>query len=87
MTRVGPASRMIVRCSKNFNVAIFSDAINVVNIKLFMMVMLIEVCLFIPLSVTLTMFQGHSSVRQFQVEILCSHPIKLKLCRIVKCIN
>ena len=38
---------------------------------------------FSTLSVTLTLFQGHSSVKQFQLKILCSYPFKLKLCRTV----
>ena len=37
---------------KNFNIAIFSDTINVINVKLCMMVLLIVPYLFIPLSVT-----------------------------------
>ena len=31
----------------------------------------------------MTAFQGHSSVKQFQLKILCAYPIKLKLCTIV----
>ena len=46
-----------------------------------MMVLLIELYLFIPLSVTLTTFQGHSSVKQFYLKILYSL-IKLKLCNV-----
>ena len=48
-----------VKClglSKTFNIGIFSDSINVVNVKLCMMVQLIELYLFIPLSVTLTIY-------------------------------
>ena len=41
-----------------------------------MMVVLIELYTFIPLSVTLIVLQGHSSVQQ-------SYLIKLKLCVIV----
>ena len=37
-----------------------------------MMVLLIELYLFIPLSVTLTIFQGHSSVKQLYVLIQLS---------------
>ena len=50
---------------KNFNVRIFSDTIKVINIKLCMMVLLIELYVFVLFSVTLTIFQGHSSVEQF----------------------
>ena len=52
-----------------------------------MMVIHIELCFFITLSVTLTLFQGHSSVKQFELNILCSCPIKLQLCRIAKYIK
>ena len=68
---------------QNFNIVIFSDTINVLNVKLCMMVELIEFYPFIPLSVTLMVFQGHSSVKQFELKILCSYLIKLKLCTIV----
>ena len=46
---------------ENFNIGIYSTTINVVNVKLFRMVLLIELYLIIPLSVTLTIFQGHSN--------------------------
>ena len=43
MISVRPAdSLLIVQRSKNFNIDIFSDAINVINVKLCMMVLLIE---------------------------------------------
>ena len=41
---------------ENFNIGIYSTTINVVNVKLFRMVLLIELYLIIPLSVTLTIF-------------------------------
>ena len=50
---------------EDFYMGIFSDAIDVVNVKLRMMVLHIELYLFILLSVTLTLFQGQSSVKQF----------------------
>ena len=50
---------------ENFNIGIFSDTINVINVKLCMMVLHIELNLFIILLVTLTLFQDHSSVKQF----------------------
>ena len=37
---------------------------NAINVKICMMVLLIELYLFFPLSVTVTIFQGHSSVKQ-----------------------
>ena len=50
------------RHGKNFNVAIFSVAGNVINIKLCMLVLLIELYQFISLSVTLSICEGHSNV-------------------------
>ena len=47
---------------KNCNIGIYTDTINVINVKLSMMVLLIEHYLFILLSVTLTILQGHSNV-------------------------
>ena len=58
---VGPAKQVIVRCGKNFNVAIFSHY-EYDNVKLCMMVLLTKLYLFVPFSVTLIIFQGHSSL-------------------------
>ena len=55
MISVGPAGWPSVRmslCDKNFNIAIFSDTVNVTKVKLCMMVVIIELCTFIRLSVT-----------------------------------
>ena len=60
---------VIVRHGKNFNVAIFSDTTNVINVKLCMMILLTELYPLIPLQMTLSIFQGHSSVKQFLTEI------------------
>ena len=54
-----------------------------INVKLCMMVVLSKLYPFIPLSVSWNVFQGHISVKQFEVKILCSYLIKLKLCTIV----
>ena len=35
------------------------------------------------LDLAMTMFQGHSSDKQFQLRALCSYPTKLKICGIV----
>ena len=43
---------------RNFNIGIYSDTTNVINVKLCMMVLLIEFYLFIPLSVTVIIFQS-----------------------------
>ena len=50
---------------ENFNIGVYSDTIDVINVKLCIMVLLIELYLFIPFSVDSTIFQGHSNVRQF----------------------
>ena len=52
-------------CGKNYNAAIFSNTMNMINAKLSMMVVLIDLYPFIQLSVTLIVFQGHNSVKQF----------------------
>ena len=51
---------------ENFNIGIYSDTINVTDVKFYVMVLLIELYLFIhvPLSVTLTIFLGHNNVKQ-----------------------
>ena len=61
MISVRPACRLSV-CGKHFNVAIFSDTINLITVKLHIMVVLIELYRFIPLSMPLIVLQGHSSV-------------------------
>ena len=71
-------------CGKNFNNAILSDTMDMINVKLCMMIVLIELCPFVSLSVTLPAFEGHSSVKQFQLNFCCcSHQIKLELLMIV----
>ena len=77
----GRSARPLPVCGKNFERCIFSRTLNLINIKLCMMVVLIELYPFIPLSVPLILFYGHSSVRYF--EMFCAHPIKLRLCSIV----
>ena len=51
-----------------------------------MMVLIIELYLLVPISVTLTIFQGHSSVN-FTWKFLCSYLIKLEVHGIVKYIK
>ena len=72
MFLVGQVSGLV----KNFNIGIFSDIINVINVKLCMMV----------LTLSLILFQGHSSAKVVTKD-LCSYPVKLKLCGIVKYIK
>ena len=50
---------------ENFNIRIYTDTVNVINVKLCIMVLLVEFYLFIPLLVTVTIFKGHSNVKQF----------------------
>ena len=69
---------------KNFNIAIFLDAINIMNVKLYMMVVLIELYPLKQLSVTLVLFQGHSSFQQFENFMFLS---RLQLCTIVEYIK
>ena len=59
MINVGLTGRL------DFNFVIFSDSINVINVKLCIMVLFIELYLFVPLLVTLTIFSDHTSVKQF----------------------
>ena len=49
---------------ENFTIGIFSDTTNVINVKRCLMVLHTELYLFITLSVTLRLFQGHRSVNQ-----------------------
>ena len=49
---------------QNFSTGIFSNIINVINVKICTMVLHTEIYLFVKLSVTLFLFQGHSSVNQ-----------------------
>ena len=64
---VGQLSGLVI----NFSIGIYSDTINVINVKLCLKVLLIEVYLLMLLSVTLTIFQHHSSVEQFWHLTLC----------------
>ena len=50
---------------ESFNIGIYSHAIHVINVKLLIVVLLIEFYLFIPRSVTLTPFQGLNGVQHF----------------------
>ena len=61
----GRPAQVIFLCGKNMNVAIFSDTMNIIKVKVCMMVVLIELYPFIPPLMTLTIFQGHRSVEQF----------------------
>ena len=71
---VGQLSGLVI----NFSIGIYSDTINVINVKLCLKVLLIEVYLLMLLSVTLTIFQHHSSVEQFWHLTLCVSKKKKK---------
>ena len=77
MSSVSPAGRMSA-FGKNFNIVIFSNTINMITVKVCMMVVLIELYLLIPHSVTLVVFQvtavSKSSPEYFFV---CISPITL----------
>ena len=51
--------------AKTFNIAIFFDMVNMIIVKLGILVVPVELYSFIPLSMTLIVFQGHSSVKKF----------------------
>ena len=71
----------------NFNIAIFSDTINWINVKLCMKVLHIELYMFITCSVTLALFKGHSNLKQFKLKISSSYPIQFKFRSIVQYIK
>ena len=52
MVSIRPAACWLSGVAKKINIVIFSDTINVINVKLCMMLLLIDLYLFIPLSVT-----------------------------------
>ena len=51
---------------ENINIGIYPDTTTVINLKLCMIVLVIELYLFIPLSVTFAIVQGHSNFEQFK---------------------
>ena len=79
---VGQVSLLV----ENFNIGIYSDIIRVINVKICAMVLLADHYLFIPLSITLITFQGHSNIKQCLLTILC-YILKLKLCRTAKSVK
>ena len=67
MTMLGQLASLSV-CGKNFNVVIFSDTVNMINVTLCMMEVFLELYLFTPLSVTLIASQGHSVSGSFNLK-------------------
>ena len=53
-----------------------------VNVKLCKVVLVVDLYLRVPFSVTVTISEGHHSVKQFELKVLCSCPVRLKLCMI-----
>ena len=70
MISVELASPVIVQCDKNFNVAIFLDTMNVMDVNFCMMVLLMELYLFIPLSLTLTKVTRVSDCFKWEFHVL-----------------
>ena len=68
-TVLGRPAGQVFRRSENLNVAIFLDTINIMKVKLCMPVVLTELYPFIPLSVTVIVFQIDSSVKQCYLKI------------------
>ena len=50
---------------ENFNIKIYSDTINVINVRVCIVNLVTELYLSTPLSVTFTIFQGHDNFEQF----------------------
>ena len=81
MICVRPAGR-----GQTINIAIFlSETVNEISVRLCIMVLLIELFVLKALSVTLTIFQGQSTVKQFQLNFfvlflliqLCSNCVQI----------
>ena len=51
---------------QNFNIGIFSGTINAINVKLGIMVLFTELYLFLPLSLTLTVFMVTAMSNSFK---------------------
>ena len=82
----GPAGLVSICGKKVFNILIFLDTIDVIKVKLCIMVVLIELYPFMPLSMSLIVFPGYSShthdtVKKKKIHIyIYIYPIQLKLC-------
>ena len=70
MISVRPAGQVFV-CGKNFNVAIFSDTINMINVKICMVVIFIELYPFKPLLVTLTISRSQQCQTVLTENFIC----------------
>ena len=84
MISVRPAGWLSI-CGKNVNFAILLDTINILNFKLYMMVVLTDFYPWLPdyHFQRPLLLQGHIDVKQFLLKMLCSYPIQLKLCTVV----
>ena len=83
MFLVGQVSGLV----KNFNIGIFSDITNVINVKLCMMYCLLSFTCLLHFRWLWHYFKITAVSESFNRNFFCSHPIKLKLCRIVKYIK
>ena len=69
----------VSRLVENFNFGIYLDTKSLCQMSDFHTTH--RALPFLPLSVVLTIFQGHSNAKKFSLKILCFKPIKWKLCR------
>ena len=72
-----------------FFLIFFWCTFNVVGVKLCMMKIVSEFYAFVPLSMTLTLFEGHSGIDILKLKVfccffICSHPITLKMYMLLK---
>ena len=77
MVSIRPTACWLSGVAKKINIVIFSDTINVINVKLCMMLLLIELYLFILFSVMLTveLISRTQQCLTLLIECLCSYPI------------
>ena len=71
---LGQPAGWLLECGKIFDIEIFLDTIsvNMISVKFCMMVTLIELYLFITLSVAVIVFQGHSCVKSLAANFMFS---------------
>lgn len=58
-----------------------------VNVKLCMVVLVVDLYLCVPFSVTVAVFEGRHSVERFELKATCSCLIRLKLCMILNYVD
>ena len=88
MVSVRPAGLLSDRMWQKLQCCDFLGHYNyMINVRLCMMAVLMKLYPFVPLLVTLIVFQDNSSVQQLQPENLYSLSVKLKLCTIADYIS